>query len=212
MYPQKLKMIRNFNIKLFFYTVLLLVSIPVHGSRIQTGIDEQARLPFWEVREKGMSLRLVQRLPIQSRAFFLARGFNKQQVEIVAKSCIFQTVFKNISNENPSPSPLTYDLNDWQVIHKGKVRKMKLRKQWDEKWVKDKVKKPQRLAFEWALYPTTQTYQPGDYNWGMSSFNLKPGEKFDLKIVWHQHGKQHNTLIKGIQCAEDINPQPTGTF
>ena len=89
---------------------------------------------------------------------------------------------------------------------------MKVRKQWDAQWVKQKVKKPQRLAFEWALYPTSQTYQPGDYNWGMSAFNLKPGDTFDLKLVWHQYGKQHNKLIKDIQCAEDINPQPTGTY
>ena len=58
------------------------------------------------LKEKGISLRLVQRLPIQSRAFFLARGFNKQQAEIIAQSCIFQTVFKNTSNKASSPSPL----------------------------------------------------------------------------------------------------------
>lgn len=192
--------------------LLYLSNSQANAANVKIGIDEQAKLPFWEINEKGISLRLVQRLPIQSRAFFLARGFNKQQVEIVAQSCIFQTVFKNISNKSSSPSPLTYNLNDWQVIHKGKARKMKLRKQWDAEWVKDKVKKPQRLAFEWALYPTTQTYQPGDYNWGMSSFNLKPGEDFDLKLVWQQHGKQHSTLLKGIQCAEDVNPQPTDTY
>ena len=83
--------------KTFFPYVLLLANAGyVNAADIKTGIDEQAKLPFWEIKEKGISLRLVQRLPIQSRAFFLARGFNKQQVEIVAQSCIFQTVFKNI--------------------------------------------------------------------------------------------------------------------
>ena len=190
----------------------MLLSAESISATVNRGIDEQANLPFWEVQQDGMSLRLVQRLPIQSRAFFLGRGFNKQQVEIIANSCIFQTVFKNISNASKTPSPLTYNLNNWQVIYKGKVRKMKVREQWDEQWIKDKVKKQQRLAFEWALYPTSQVYKPGDYNWGMSAFNLKPGEKFDLKLVWRQHNKQHSTLIKNIECAPDINSQPPEQF
>ncbi|MEJ2142652.1 MAG: hypothetical protein P8Y24_09940 [Gammaproteobacteria bacterium] len=199
-------------LKLFAFTATLVLPAHSYAATVKTGIDEQAQLPFWEIREHGMSLRLVQRLPIQTRAFFLARGFNKQQVEIVAQSCVFQTVFKNTSNESGQASPLSYNLNDWQVIHEGKVRHMKVRKQWDEQWIKDNVKKPQRLAFEWALYPTTQTYQPGDYNWGMSTFNLKPGENFDLNLVWQQYGKQHSKLVKGIQCAKDVNPQPTDTY
>lgn len=202
----------NYKFKAVILPVVLLFATPLYSATISTGIDEQARLPFWEIRDKGMSLRLVQRLPIQSRAFFLARGFSKQQVAIVAQSCIFQTVFKNVSNESENPSPLTYNLNEWQVIHNGKAGKMKLREQWEQEWIKDNVKKAQRLAFEWALYPTTQTYKPGDYNWGMSAFNLKPGEIFNLKLAWQQHGRNHSAMINNIQCAEDVNPQPTDSF
>lgn len=184
------------------------ISITAYSAELLTGTDEQAQLPFWQVTDKGISLRLVQRLPIQSRAFFLARGFNKDQAERIAQSCIFQTVFKNTSNTEQVNSPLSYNLEDWQVIVHGQTRGMKTREQWDVEWIKDKVKKTQRLAFEWALYPTRQTYQPGDYNWGMSSFNLDPGTRFKLTVVWRQFGKQHKYLIDGIQCAEDINPQP----
>lgn len=189
-----------------------MVGQTVYSTEITTGIDEQAQLPFWQVSDQGMSLRLVQRLPIQSRAFFMARGFTKGQAERIAQSCIFQTVFKNTSDKHQVSSPLNYDLNDWQVMLNNKKQSMKMREQWDVEWVKEKVNKPQRLAFEWALYPTVQSYKPGDYNWGMSSFNLKPGTQFDLKIVWNQFNKQQSAIIKDIHCAEDINPQPKDNF
>lgn len=175
---------------------------------LETGIDEQAQLPFWEIRDRGMSLRLVQRLPIQSRGFFLARGFNKQQVERIAQSCIFQTVFKNISSETKQPSPLTYNMHDWVISHNGKRQGLKTREDWAKEWQAENVNIPAQLAFEWALYPTQQQYKPGDYNWGMSVFNLKPGSRFDLKVVWQQFDKTHSAVIKNMQCAADINPQP----
>ena len=179
------------------------------AANLTTGVDEQAKLPYWQIKQKGMSLRLVQRLPIQTRAFYQARGFNKKHSETIAQSCLFQTVFKNISDQQSITSPLTYDLDDWVITYQGKKQKMKLREEWDEEWQTKKIKTPQRLAFEWGLYPTSQTYKPGDYNWGLSVFNLKPGSRFNLEIVWWQYGKKYEQVIRNIQCAEDINPQPT---
>ena len=174
----------------------------------ESGIDEQAQLPYWQISDQGMSLRLVQRLPIQTRAFFLARGFNHDQVERIAQSCVFQTVFKNISHKTALPSPLTYNLHDWVVIHNGKFLGMKTRENWAKEWRAEKVALPVQLAFEWALYPTQQQYKPGDYNWGMSIFNLEPGSKFDLKVVWRQFGDTKTAIVTDMQCAADINPQP----
>ncbi|MDH3407704.1 MAG: hypothetical protein OEM48_12395, partial [Gammaproteobacteria bacterium] len=65
-----------------------------------------------------------------------------------------------------------------------------------------------RLAFEWSLLPTRQRYRSGDYNWGMSVFSLKPGDEFDLDIVWHQDGKKRSVLLKGVRCAPDIHLKP----
>jgi len=185
----------------------LLLPLLAQAGGITKGTDEQAKLPYWQYRDDGMSLRLVQRLPDQSRAFFLARGFSSGHAELIAQSCIFQTVFKNISNTG-KPSPLTYNLRNWVISYKGKLGAMKTREDWDTQWQQLKAPQPARIAFEWSLVPTVQTYQAGDYNWGMSSFNLKPGSKFDLKLTWRQHGRQRSAVIPGIQCAADISSQP----
>ena len=192
----------------FLLTLVMMLSARGIAVELITGIDAQAQLPYWQIKDEGMSLRLVQRLPIQSRAFFLARGFNKQQVERIAQSCVFQTVFKNVSHETEQPAPLTYNLREWVISHNGKYQGIKTREDWSVEWLAEKVATSVQLAFEWALYPTEQEYKPGDYNWGMSVYDLKPGSKFDLKVVWHQFGKAHSTIIKNMQCAEDINPEP----
>ncbi len=178
-----------------------------HAAALSTGTDEQAQLPYWEIRDAGMSLRLVQRLPDQTRGFFTARGFSAEHAERVAQSCVFQTVFKNESHFG-RPSDLEYDLRQWTVISGGSSHGMKTREDWKEEWQRLGVSAPAQLAFEWGLYPTRQTYRPGDYNWGMSIFNLKPGTKFDLAIVWTQHGRAHTETIRDMQCAADIEVAP----
>jgi len=177
------------------------------GAVVSTGVDEAARLPYWELRDTGISLRLVQRLPDQTRGYFLARGFEMKHVERIALSCVFQTVFKNISHKT-KPDPIVYDVRDWVVIYKGEKRSLKIREDWSTEWQKEKVSQSARLAFEWSLMPTQQEYQPGDYNWGMSAFNLAPGSVFDLEVVWKQYGKINRSLIRGITCSPDIHPEP----
>jgi len=188
--------------------MLLLGSVAAHAeTQLQTGIDQDAALPYWQISDKGMSLRFVQRLPDQTRAYFLARGFAEPEADLIAKSCVFQTVFKNISNLS-RPSALDYNLHEWVVSVAGRDQDLKVREDWKREWQRRKVKPAAQLAFEWSLYPTQQVYKPGDYNWGMTIFNLKPGTRFDLKVVWHQHGRTHRATIKDIQCAADIHPDP----
>lgn len=178
--------------------------MPVH---ITTGIDEQAMLPYWQYKDEGMSIRLIQRLPDQTRSFFVARGFSAEHAELIAQSCVFQTVFKNISNKG-TPSAISYNMDNWRVIHQGIENKMKLRENWVPQWNDLAVTTPAKLAFEWSLLPTTQDYQPGDNSWGMSIFNLSPASSFSLKLTWQQYGKQRSATIPNMQCAADISIDP----
>ncbi|KPK37608.1 MAG: hypothetical protein AMJ69_10980, partial [Gammaproteobacteria bacterium SG8_47] len=171
------------------------------------GIDEDAQLPFWQVSDRGMSLRLIQRLPDQTRAFFTARGFSAEHAERIANSCVFQTVFANTSHQS-TPSTIDYNLQDWVVHGPAGARAMKLREDWDVEWVRSGAGTSARVAFEWALFPTEQRYRPGDYNWGMSIFDLKPGTRFDLDVVWRQYDETHRVTIKDMRCAPDIQAQP----
>lgn len=169
---------------------------------VATGIDADAGLPYWELSTPGVSLRLVQRLPDQTRAFFLARGFDREAVERIAQSCVFQTVFENTTQPG-GPGALEYDLREWVVQTDGRQQGMMTREDWAAIWTEQGAPKPARIAFEWALFPTQQVYNPGDYNWGMSIFGLAPGGRFDLTLVWTQFGERHTATIEELQCAPD---------
>ncbi len=188
--------------------MFLLLAQPVRADTVRTGIDEEAELPYWELQAEGMAVRLVQRLPAQSNGFFQARGFSPADAALIAESCVFQTIFKNTSSD--AAGVLEYNLRDWVVRYRGRERTMKTREDWQPVWAKRGVPQAARIAFEWALLPTRQTYQPGDYNWGMSMFDLKPGAAFDLKAVWTQHGRRQTAMIKGLRCASDTATQPKG--
>lgn len=192
-----------------YAVAFLLLALPALAGTISTGIDAEARLPYWQLQADGMTLRLVQRLPEQSRGFFEARGFSPADAELIAQSCVFQTIFKNTSAD--AAGVLEYDLRDWRVHDRGRARAMKMREDWAPLWAARGAPAAARIAFEWALLPTRQTYRPGDYNWGMSMFGLPPGDTFDLQVVWKQHGRRQVALMKGMRCASDTAmPPPTG--
>lgn len=174
---------------------------------IETGTDAQARLPYWELADGAMSLRLVQRLPDQTRAFFMARGFDPDEAEVIARTCVFQTVFKNTSHGS-APSPLRYDLGEWRVRRNGALGGLKTREAWERVWEGTDASRTARIALEWALLPTRQNYEPGDYNWGMSMVDVPAGETIELTVVWHQHGREHTATIEDLQCAPDVPSNP----
>lgn len=174
---------------------------------VSHGMDPDARLPYWEVAEPGVAIRLVQRLPDQTRGFFQARGFRVADAERIAQSCVFQTIFRNTSAP-AEPATIEYDLREWIVHAAGGRRAMKTREDWAAEWSARAVPRAAQLAFEWALLPTRQAYGPGDYNWGMSVFGLAPGAEFDLDVVWHLRGERRAVRVNGMRCAPDIEVPP----
>lgn len=85
--------------------------------------------------------------------------------------------------------------------------RMLTREFWAERWANMQVAKPARIAFEWALFPTRQTYNPGDYNWGMSVFDLPSGGRFDLTVVWRHGDHVQRARIDNIRCAPEADAE-----
>jgi len=188
-------------------TLSLSAAMPISTVGITTGTDEQAGLPYWQYKDEGLSIRFIQRLPDQTRGYFIGRGFSAEHAELIAQSCVFQTIFKNISDKN-TPSEIIYNMQNWLVHHNGKTGEMKTREKWSTQWQQLNIATPAKLAFEWGLLPTTQDYQAGDYNWGMAIFDLPLASSFTLQLNWQQFGEQRNVTIPNMQCAADIHADP----
>ncbi|WP_455203077.1 hypothetical protein [Kaarinaea lacus] len=190
--------------------LLSIVSLAISNpttAEVLTGTDESAQLPFWEWRSQSLSIRLVQRLPDQTRAYFSARGFPREHAEAIAQSCVFQTVFKNTAPAGKK-DVIEYDLRQWKIHSSHTPGSLKLREDWSAEWQRKKVTQAARIAFEWSLLPTHQRYQAGDYNWGMTTYNLAPGARFDLLLTWTLNGEIHQGTISDIQCAPDKTVEP----
>jgi hypothetical protein len=174
-----------------------LLAAPV-SAEVLTGEDPETGLRSWTWSHAGTSVQLLQLLPDQIRAFFLARGFEGEEVERIARACVFQTIFRNDGDR-----PVEYDLEDWSLLNRGERRPLRTRERWDAEWQTHPIDEPARIALRWALLPTVQGFEPGDYNWGMTSFGLPPGEPLDLRIVVRIAGEQITAQIPSVVCAAD---------
>jgi len=182
-------------------------AVSVEG-KVLTGTDADAQLPFWEWQSESMTIRLVQRLPDQSRAYFMARGFDKKQAERIAQSCVFQTVYTNTAAPG-SQSIIEYDLRKWKVEYNGNTQSLKLREDWKQELEGSNVASSAQIALQWSLLPTQQQYQPQDYNWGMTTYGIPPATRFNLTIVWKHNGIEKTAHIRNIECAPDLHLEPS---
>jgi len=176
-------------------------------AQLSSGIDETANLPFWQWAENDISVRLVQRLPDQSRAYFAARGFVGEEVKAIAQHCFFQTVVKNTSSEDHDVV-IKYNLNDWRIRHKKHYYQLKNREQWKMIWLRHKTAMAPSIAFNWSLLPSQQTLKAQDYNWGMTVLEVPHGAVFELELKWARNGKLHTALLTNLKCARDIQIEP----
>ena len=160
--------------------------------------DAETGLLSWRWGVQGVSIELTQLLPDQTRAFFLGRRFSREATDRIALTRVFQTAFRNNGE-----SAVEYDLNDWAVLHGGVRLPVRTREVWDPEWATAGVTEASRIAFRWALLPTVQRFEPGDYNWGMTSFGLPPGERLDLSLGVRIGGRVVEGKIPGMLCASD---------
>ncbi len=186
------------------WPVLLLLLPLLALAQTQRRVDPQTGLVGWKLQQGHFELEVVQRLPDQTRAFFLARGFPGAEADRVAVHCVMQTIVRNTGQPGEAPA-IRVNLNEWRVMHKGVIRPLRHKEAWLAEWANnDRVPKAAQLAFRWSTLPTEQTYEPrGDYNWGMTLYDLPPGESFDLYVVWHAGERRHAAWLRGVQCAPD---------
>ncbi len=181
-------------------TSALSITLPVLGD-IQTRTDENG-LKSWTLRDGALEIQLIQRLPDQTRAFFLARGFPSTEADRIARACVLQVIGKNIATAS-DPHDVRIDLHQWRIHRGDETVPIKLKEKWAEEWPND-VPPAARIAFRWATFPTDQVYHPADdHNWGMISLGPPPGSHIDLEVVWYQDDVKKQATIEGVVCPVD---------
>jgi len=154
----------------------------------------------WVVESpSGVHFQFVQRIPDQTRAFYMAREFSTAAANKYATACIFQAILNN----NSKNLVIKTDLSSWRVIQNGKKSPLPLERDWQKIWKKMNISNSGRIAFRWSQFPTIQIDKPGDWFQGMTAANLPPGSKFDLYLKWYENDKPREAVIHKLQCADD---------
>lgn len=167
------------------------------GVLTETAADSGAR--SWILRDGPLELRLTQLTLDQTRAFYLGRGFDAAEAERIAHGCVFQTVVRNVG----AAGRVDVDLARWRLETAGGRRPIKLKREWDREFEARGTPPSARIAFRWATFPTEQSFDSSDYNWGMTTFGLPPGSSFDLALRWQVDGQPQQALIESMVCAEE---------
>ncbi|MGD8631341.1 MAG: hypothetical protein PVH38_10505 [Gammaproteobacteria bacterium] len=181
----------------------LLLPCLSHAAQAIHSTDPDTGLRKWHLVDGNLEVELIQRLPDQTRGFFMARGFSPAIAEEIARSCIFQTIIRNTGSQADGAA-VSIDQAQWRVIHADGEQGVRLKEPWIASWPENVVSEASRLAFQWALFPTQQEFLADDYNWGMTAFGLPPGAVFDLDFVWQEDGKVRTARIAAIECAPDV--------
>ncbi len=186
--------------------MLTLAVLFISNALADTGTVQHRRdahgLHSWTLHAQGLELALVQRTPDQTQSFFLARHFPRKIARQIATSCTFQTTGKNTLTAQ-SGLRISFDMHSWRVRTPDGIKPVKLKEQWLTQELHT-LPKPQQVAFRWSTFPTLQTYAPGDFNWGMTTFDLPPGTVFDLLVSWKTGEQHYRYWIKGLQCPVNI--------
>jgi hypothetical protein len=179
-------------------TLALLATWPLVVAAEQS-IDPETGLFTWQTETAGIQVRLTQISPDQVRGFYQARGFSPEVAERYAGECVFMTVVRNIGN-----APIQHRLADWRYEPAGQPpRAIRGKAQWERLWKQLGVAEAARIAFTWAQFPATQTFAPGDWNQGMTSYSVPRGDVFTLRFVWRADGKQHSGMLEQVRCADE---------
>ena len=181
-------------------TLLALWSLPALAATDHS-LDPETGLATWQTESAGIQVRLTQISPDQARAFYQARGFSAEAAERYAAQCVFMTVVRNVGD-----TPIEHRLGDWRYVTPGQPpRAIRSKAEWDRLWQQAGVVEPARIAFNWAQFPATQTFAPGDWNQGMTTYGVPRGGRFDLRFAWRSGGKTLSGTLEQVQCADE-NP------
>jgi hypothetical protein len=191
---------REIHLKAFFKALCIALFVfPCLAVTPQTSdINSTTAAISWRTQAHGVYFSLTQILPEQARAFFVNRGFTLSEIEPYASSCLYMTVLRN----DNAPGAIHFVRDNWSVLVDGKAHTLVSVEQWVLRLTTASTQKSALVAFRWGQFPPEQEYEPGgDWNQGMWSVGLPPGQRFNAIARWDVDGKPYQAKLQGVECA-----------
>lgn len=165
---------------------------------------EASRTTGWEYKGTHLTVRLVPRAPEQVAAFYEARGFPVEMIELIKSRC-----FVTIGIHNTSKEVVWLDLERWRfVAESAEIRRFD-RNWWKAQWQAIAAPLPSQSTFRWTLLPEVLDFRPDESEGGNVTLE-RTWEPFALEarfaIGTDRKGGDIEVRIDGLRCAEDPEP------
>ena len=168
-----------------------LLHTPIQAAEVTLHRNEASGLLTWAAKDDGFSIELIQLNPDFVRAVYGKRDFPAEEVERIARYCVFGSIIQNTSQQQ-----LSYRVADWRYVDKhGKSYPVKTKAQWLAEWRKAGI------TFAWTLLPESGDFGIGDWQQGFTTIKIDQNEKFDFIYTWTLDGKKHEGKIENMSCA-----------
>ncbi len=160
--------------------------------------EKPGRIKF---EDKHLIIRASTSTPEQIDAFYTGRGFSREAINEIKKTCFVTTMVKNKDYEVLWLIP-----DDWSFIDAdGKHIKRITRLDWNKTWQSIGLKKAHQSTFGWTQLPESRDLRADEHAAGNLTIPWQD-RAFKLAAVFRtKHDKSGETrtiTLKGLQCKK----------
>lgn len=152
-------------------------------------------------KDERLTVRLTPRTPQQMAAFYQARGFGRDMVDVLSAQCFITVLIKNTS-----PDTIWLDLTQWAFHNADGRLERRDRGYWLQRWKTLNIPLAHQSTFRWTLLPERLDFRPGEHEGGniILPRTGKPATiaaRFDAGA--DRNGKPILVEFNNVRCAED---------
>jgi hypothetical protein len=175
--------------------ILLASMLPTAGSY---GFDKPYPGPFFE--NEQILMVLVPRAPEQMAAFYEARGFPQNAIDLITDTC-----FVTVHIENKSQQVIWLETGNWRLTSNGQALTIMGTDYWSQVW--DKIGLPQanRSTFFWTQLPVVvdlQADEPVGGNIVVSGTAINFNIEASFMTDQDKQGKKIQLNFEQVECPK----------
>lgn len=158
-------------------------------------------LPARTACARPLQIEIVPRSPEQMSAFYEARGFPANMIDLLAETCYMTVRIKNTSQD-----VVWLDLSQWKFTAGEKPLHRYHRNEWLQRWQAMDVPLRFQSTFRWTLLPEILDYQPGEEEGGniiLVRTRLPVTLEATFPTGQHKQGKPYRLTLGNLRCAEN---------
>lgn len=148
-----------------------------------------------------LKVKIATNAPQPISAFYEARGFHKNMINILEQQCFVTVYIKNKSRDF-----IWLDLSQWKFSNAdGEITRLD-RQYWKARWQTMKIPLAHQSTFRWTLLPEQLNFHPNEHEGG-NIILPRSGKPFNITAIFptkaDKQGPAINIHFKDIDCAKN---------